>query len=122
MKIIYITYAPKKMERMFEKMKDGKIFAVVMVVAIVVAGVAGYYFGYDQGYKASAGIVRDIVIGAIYPLTGVLATGGNQHKEGHILAAEEINALGGVKSGRAEVCSHQMTRVRVCYCLTSQSS
>jgi branched-chain amino acid transport system substrate-binding protein len=41
---------------------------------------------------------KEIKFGAIHPLTGFLAHGGNQLKEGHDVAIEEINAAGGIKS------------------------
>ena len=41
---------------------------------------------------------KEVKIGALHPLTGFLAHGGNQLKEGHDIAVEEINAAGGIKS------------------------
>ena len=40
----------------------------------------------------------EVKIGAIHPLTGFLARGGGQLKNGMDLAAEEINAAGGIKA------------------------
>ena len=47
---------------------------------------------------------KEVKIGALHPLTGFLAHGSNQLKEGHDIAVEEINAAGGIKSlGRAKL-------------------
>jgi branched-chain amino acid transport system substrate-binding protein len=40
----------------------------------------------------------EIVVGEVEPLTGILAYGGNQMRQGGMLAVEEINANGGIKS------------------------
>jgi len=68
----------------------GISFVVIMVSLFpLLAACAG------QGKPAAAGVVK---VGVVYPLSGDLADVGKENKNGVILAADEINAAGGIKS------------------------
>jgi branched-chain amino acid transport system substrate-binding protein len=61
-------------------------FCLALLTSILLAG------------SSEAQESKDIKIGAFHPLTGFLARGGNQIKEGIDMAVEEINGAGGIKS------------------------
>ena len=50
---------------------------------------------------ASPASAQDLVIGVAAPMTGNLAQIGKQFAEGAQLAADEVNAKGGIKAARS---------------------
>lgn len=72
-----------------------KNFLIVVVIALIVIGGALYY----TLSGTVAGQEKIIKIGLIAPLTGPLSYGGNDMKQGALLAVEEINSQGGIKVG-----------------------
>lgn len=65
--------------------------AAIVIIAIIV-GVVGYSY-----YTPTSSTQRIIKIGVATPLSGPSAYAGGQQEKGAELAAEEINAAGGVK-------------------------
>ena len=65
--------------------RSGSLLAVLLVVAAL-AGVA------------TAQTVKEVVVGEVLPLSGGAATQGSQIRAGAEIAAEEINAEGGIKA------------------------
>jgi branched-chain amino acid transport system substrate-binding protein len=71
---------------------------VTFVSAIVVGTILGFF------PSIVGGAPNEILIGAIYPMTGVEAEGGQMNSWGLELAAEHVNNAGGIKSmGGAKV-------------------
>ncbi|MEM0235906.1 ABC transporter substrate-binding protein [Thermofilum sp.] len=74
-----------------------KSLLVVLVAVIVVAAVGGIvYYIFTSPTLPEEKVIK---IGLIAPLTGPLSYGGNDMRQGAILAVEEINAKGGIKIG-----------------------
>lgn len=69
-------------------MKRVHVLIVLMALALVALGVPAW-----AGEK-----VAEVRIGAVYPLSGGAANQGNQTKAGAIIAADEINAKGGISA------------------------
>jgi branched-chain amino acid transport system substrate-binding protein len=67
------------------------------VLAGATAGAAAGTFGFPSVLRAQA---QTIKIGVLHPVTGALAYNGQQGRAGALLAIEEINAAGGIKSLR----------------------
>ncbi len=75
--------------------KREKFFAVVVLACLIlVAASCG---------GAAAPAPTSIKIGAVMPLTGRYAAGGDQVRNGYQLAVDDINAAGGVQLGNAKV-------------------
>jgi branched-chain amino acid transport system substrate-binding protein len=64
---------------------------ITFVVGMVVVALAVWALPVLAGEK-----VAEVKIGAVYPLSGGAANQGNQTKTGAVIAAEEINAKGGI--------------------------
>jgi branched-chain amino acid transport system substrate-binding protein len=62
-----------------------------MLIAMVVLAVAAWCPAALAGEK-----VAEVKVGAVYPLSGGAANQGNQTKAGAIIAADEVNAKGGI--------------------------
>jgi branched-chain amino acid transport system substrate-binding protein len=74
-----------------------KRFTVLLALVMLVALTAGC----SQGQKA--GTTETIKIGAVYPLSGALASTGQNIKKGIDMAVEDINAKGGVLGKKIEI-------------------
>jgi branched-chain amino acid transport system substrate-binding protein len=74
-----------------------KAIFVVVAVALGVAMLAGCNSGANKGASDK------IIIGAVYPLTGAVASTGQNIKKGIDLAVEDINASGGVLGKKMEI-------------------
>jgi branched-chain amino acid transport system substrate-binding protein len=67
------------------------------VLAGAAAGAAAGTFGFPSVLRAQAPAVK---VGVLHPVTGAVAYSGQQGRAGAVLAFEEINAAGGIKSLR----------------------
>jgi branched-chain amino acid transport system substrate-binding protein len=70
-----------------------KIQAVILLALVVGASGVAYWY-----YMSTQVAPQEIVIGALLPLSGSMATIGLSCQRGHDLAVEDINAAGGVKA------------------------
>jgi branched-chain amino acid transport system substrate-binding protein len=88
-------------------MKNKNLLMGVILLGLLVLAGMGYHFytGY-YAYTDSLEEPQVIRIGHIGPLTGVMATYGEQEAQGIDFAVEEINANGGIK-GKKLVVIHE---------------
>jgi branched-chain amino acid transport system substrate-binding protein len=89
---------------MMDKKALTKVQAIAIVIIIVIAAIAGGVYYQSTQKPAAPPEEKKIKIGLILPLTGGLAALGKECLTGYVLATEEINAAGGIKSlGGAKV-------------------
>lgn len=74
-----------------------KRFTVLLTLVMLVSLLAGC------SQKPAAGTAETIKIGAVYPLSGALASTGQNIKKGIDMAVEDINAKGGVLGKKIEI-------------------
>lgn len=74
-----------------------KVICVVVAVVLSIAVLGGCNSGANKGASDK------IIIGAVYPLTGAVASTGQNIKKGIDLAVEDINASGGVLGKKIEI-------------------
>lgn len=77
--------------KMFSKKAVTKMVAMIIITIVIVAAVISISY-----YLTLPTSPEEIKIGAVYPLTGPSALVGQDCKRGFDMAAEEINAAGGV--------------------------
>lgn len=79
--------------------------SLVVAMLVLVTMLSGCGQSNQQAFPAqnSAGDNKPIKIGAVYPLTGAVASIGQNIKRGIDFAAEEINAKGGIKGKKIEI-------------------
>jgi branched-chain amino acid transport system substrate-binding protein len=75
--------------------QNNQTIIIAVVVIIVLAGLA-YYL--TRPKEPEVTVVEEVVIGAVYPLSGRLAEVGKEVREGIEFTVNEINAAGGIKS------------------------
>jgi branched-chain amino acid transport system substrate-binding protein len=75
---------------MFTRNKSSILFLLILVSLLILPVSCG-----GQKAKEKVSVVR---VGVLFPLTGDLASIGKDNKNGVVLAAEEINAAGGIKA------------------------
>lgn len=83
-----------------------RVIAVLTTVCMVGGLLAGCGSGggdKDSGGSGKSGSKDNILIGAIYPMTGDLADSGKTMQQGIDMAVEEINEDGGVDGRKVEV-------------------
>jgi branched-chain amino acid transport system substrate-binding protein len=69
--------------------------AIIVILAVVIVGITGIVY---LAYRAATPVKEKVIkIGVSTPLSGPSAYAGDQQRKGAILAAEEINAAGGIK-------------------------
>jgi branched-chain amino acid transport system substrate-binding protein len=83
------------MERINEKKGKKAVDRRTFLKVAGAAGAATLVGGFPYVVRAKP---KEVLIGQIHPLTGGLAQTGNGLKTGMVLAAEEINRAGGIKS------------------------
>ena len=74
-----------------------KVICVAVAVVLSIAMLGGCNSGANKGASDK------IIIGAVYPLTGAVASTGQNIKKGIDLAVEDINASGGVLGKKLEI-------------------
>lgn len=77
---------------MMKRNEFRRVHCIFAIVTLVLAFLGACATG------SMAADVKEVKVGFVWPLTGGSATIGQQHNDGALMAIEEINASGGIKS------------------------